>query len=136
MESTSNDYVICYISTFFPSYIPCGFILRRRQYLKLFSVGSTQVRINQRGFGQKRSRSLPNPSTISGFASSILVNHEKHVGKHDIPADVRTWHLPNTRLYHYSYSPAQILPVMTGHPTTAETIKPQKPMYRHVITNT
>src|SRR5215469_18242245 len=78
LESTSNDYVIRYISTFFPSDILCGFILRRRQCLKLFSVGSTQEGINQRGFGQKRSQSLPNPSTISGFASGIYGNHEKH----------------------------------------------------------
>jgi len=104
LESTSNDYAIRYISTFFPSYILCGFIPRRRHYLKLFSVGSKQVGINRRGFGQKRFWSLPNPSTFSGFASDIYVNHEKHAGIHDIPADIRTWHLPNTRLYRYSYT--------------------------------
>jgi len=103
-HQTSNDYVIRYISTFFPSYILCGFILRRRRYLELFSVGSTQVVTHRRGFGQKRSRSLPNPSTISGFASGIYVNHETHVGIHDTPADIRTWYLPNTRLYRYSYT--------------------------------
>jgi len=54
MQATTikKDNVIRYISTFFPSYILHGFILRRRQYLKLFSVGSTQVGINLRGSGQ------------------------------------------------------------------------------------
>jgi hypothetical protein len=136
LETTSNGYVMHYISTFFPLYALCGFILRRRQYLKLFVVGSTQVEINRRGFGQKRSRPLPNPSKISRFASGIYVNHERHVGIYGNPADIRTWHLPNTRLYRYSCTVLHKSFRNDGTPVTAETIKPQKAMYRHLITNT
>ena len=136
MESTTNEYAIRYIFTFFPSYILCGFILRRHQYLKSFSVGSTQVGINRRGFGEKRSPSLPNPSTISGFASGIYVNHENHVGIHDI---LPIFEPGTCQIHVYTATPTQSctnLSCNDRNPTTAETIKQQKAMYRHLITNT